>query len=97
MIGETISHYRVIKKLGGGMGGVWPGAIAAHCGQKELALRLLRKSLDKSYCQFTGLQNDPLVAPLRGMQEFDRSGQAMQRQLSRRESPLDRTVSSLGV
>ena len=48
----------------------WSGSIAAHCGQKELAIQLIRKSIEKRYCSYTPLQTDPLVASLRGTREF---------------------------
>jgi eukaryotic-like serine/threonine-protein kinase len=41
------------------------------CGQKDLALRLLKNSLGGHYCPYTGLQNDSAWASLRGTPEFD--------------------------
>jgi hypothetical protein len=40
------------------------------CGQKDLALRLLKNSIAGHYCASTGLQNDPAWAKLRGTPEF---------------------------
>jgi serine/threonine protein kinase/TolB-like protein len=40
------------------------------CGQKELALRLLKSSIDGHFCAYTGLQNDSAWAKLRGTPEF---------------------------
>jgi serine/threonine protein kinase/tetratricopeptide (TPR) repeat protein len=48
----------------------WSGSIAAHCGQKELAIQLIRKSIEKHYCSYIPLQTDPMVASLRGTREF---------------------------
>ena len=48
----------------------WSGSIVAYCGQKELAIQLIRKSIEKRYCSYTPLQTDPLVASLRGTREF---------------------------
>jgi tetratricopeptide (TPR) repeat protein len=40
------------------------------CGQKEIALRMLKSSIDGHFCPYTGLQNDSTWAKLRGMPEF---------------------------
>jgi TolB-like protein len=40
------------------------------CGQKDLALQLLKSSISGRYCAYTGLQNDSLWAKLRGTPEF---------------------------
>jgi eukaryotic-like serine/threonine-protein kinase len=47
------------------------GAIMAFCGQKEIALRLLKTSVGHNYCAYAALQSDPLLAKLRGTPEFD--------------------------
>jgi serine/threonine protein kinase len=47
------------------------GALMAFCGQKEIALRLLRTSIGRNYCAYSALQSDPLLAKLRGTAEFD--------------------------
>jgi serine/threonine protein kinase len=47
------------------------GAIMAFCGQKEIALRLLKTSIGHNYCAYSALQSDPLLAKLRGTPEFD--------------------------
>jgi hypothetical protein len=41
------------------------------CGQKDLAMRLLKNSIAGHYCPATGLQNDPAWAKLRGTPEFN--------------------------
>ncbi len=41
------------------------------CGQRDLATRLLKNSISGHYCAYTGLQNDPVWAKLRGTPEFD--------------------------
>jgi tetratricopeptide (TPR) repeat protein len=41
------------------------------CGQKELALKLLKSSIDGYYCAYTGLKNDVVWVKLRGPPEFD--------------------------
>jgi TolB-like protein/tetratricopeptide (TPR) repeat protein len=40
------------------------------CGQKDLALQLLKSSISGHYCAYTGLQNDSQWAKLRGTPEF---------------------------
>jgi eukaryotic-like serine/threonine-protein kinase len=47
------------------------GAIMAFCGQKEIALRILRTSIGRNYCAYAALQSDPMLAKLRGTTEFD--------------------------
>ena len=48
----------------------WNSAVLAACGQKELALQLLKSSVQGHYCPYTALQNDPLLANLRNSPEF---------------------------
>jgi serine/threonine protein kinase len=40
------------------------------CGQKDLAIRLVRNSIAGHYCPYTGLQNDSVWEKLRGTPEF---------------------------
>ena len=40
------------------------------CGQKDLALRMVKSSIAGHYCPYTGLQNDAVWAKLRGTPEF---------------------------
>ena len=44
--------------------------IFAFCGENEMALRLLKSGVEGKYCAYTALQNDPLLAKLRGTPEF---------------------------
>jgi hypothetical protein len=48
----------------------WIANEFAFCGQKDIALRLLKGSVAGHYCAYTGLQNDPMLANLRGTHEF---------------------------
>ena len=41
------------------------------CGQKELALRMLKSSIDGHYCGYIGLKSDTLWDKLRGTPEFE--------------------------
>src|SRR5258708_7008874 len=41
------------------------------CGQKDVAVRLLRTSIAAHFCAYTGLQNDAVWAKLRGTPEFN--------------------------
>ena len=40
------------------------------CGQKDIALQLLKSSIAGHFCAYTGLQNDSLWAKARGTPEF---------------------------
>jgi eukaryotic-like serine/threonine-protein kinase len=42
----------------------------AFCGQKDIAVRLLKTVIEGHYCAYTALQKDTLLAPLRGTPEF---------------------------
>ena len=46
------------------------GTMLAYCGQKDAALRLLRRAVGQNYCAYTALQTDPLLAKFRGTPEF---------------------------
>jgi serine/threonine protein kinase/tetratricopeptide (TPR) repeat protein len=43
----------------------------AFCGQNDIAMRLLKSGVEGHYCAYTALQNDSLLAKLRGMPEFN--------------------------
>ncbi|MGA2696589.1 MAG: protein kinase [Terriglobales bacterium] len=43
----------------------------AFCGNKDLALRLLKTVVESPYCAYTALQKDHLLASLRGTPEFE--------------------------
>ena len=40
------------------------------CGQQELALRMIKSSIEGHYCPYEGLQNDSVWAKLRGTPDF---------------------------
>ena len=42
----------------------------AFCGEKDAALRLLKGSINGRYCAYQALQEDPMLASLRGTPEF---------------------------
>lgn len=46
------------------------GTNMAFCGEKEIALHLLKAAVDGRYCAYTALQKDPLVASLRSEPEY---------------------------
>jgi serine/threonine protein kinase len=46
------------------------GALLSYCGQKDAALRLLKKAIAQNYCAYTALQTDPLLGKLRGTPDF---------------------------
>ncbi len=43
----------------------------AYSGQKEIALQLLKSGVEGNYCAYTAMQNDPMLANLRGTPEFN--------------------------
>ncbi len=43
----------------------------AYSGQHEIALRLLKSGVEGNYCAYTAMQNDPLLANVRGTPEFN--------------------------
>ena len=43
---------------------------ALFCGQKALALRMIKSSIEGHYCPYEGLRNDSIWAPLRSLPEF---------------------------
>ncbi len=47
------------------------GSILAYCGQREVALKFLRRAVEENYCAYTALQTDPLLAKMRGSAEFN--------------------------
>lgn len=48
----------------------WDATLLAYVGQKDVALRLLRRSVEQNFCAVYGLDHDPLLANLRGDPEF---------------------------
>jgi eukaryotic-like serine/threonine-protein kinase len=42
-----------------------------YCGQKDVAVRLLKSSITGHFCAYTGLENDSVWAKLRGTPEFN--------------------------
>jgi hypothetical protein len=48
----------------------WDANVMASCGKNQIAIRLLRSAIDGHYCAYEALQSDPLIAPLRGMPEY---------------------------
>ena len=48
----------------------WSASLMASCGQKEIAVRLLKSAIESHYCAYAALENDFLLKPLRGTPEF---------------------------
>ena len=46
------------------------GTVLSYCGQKDAALRLLRRAVDQNYCACDALHTDPLLVKLRRNPEF---------------------------
>ena len=46
------------------------GTMLSYCGQKDAAVRLLRRAVGQNYCAYDALQTDPLLAKLRRSPEF---------------------------
>jgi hypothetical protein len=41
-----------------------------NCGQKDTAVQLIKSAIAEHFCAYTGLQNDSILAKLRGTPEF---------------------------
>jgi eukaryotic-like serine/threonine-protein kinase len=69
----------------------YQGAVLAYCAQPELALRLLRSAIDSNYCAYEALNQDPLLAKVRGLPEFAQlrsaANECRERFLSERSQP----------
>jgi hypothetical protein len=52
------------------------GMVVAVVGERDAALRLLRRAVEKNYCATAGYDQDPSFASLRGMPEFQQIRQA---------------------
>jgi serine/threonine protein kinase len=50
----------------------YQATIIAYCGQNDIALRLLGRSVAQNYCAYSALLTDPLLAKLRSDGQFDR-------------------------
>ena len=48
----------------------WSATIFAICGKKDIAVRLIKSAVEGHYCAYAALQNDPLMATLRGTPAF---------------------------
>jgi hypothetical protein len=46
------------------------GVLMVFCGQPEIASRLLKSAIERNYCAYSALQNDPLLVKFRGTPEF---------------------------
>jgi tetratricopeptide (TPR) repeat protein len=46
------------------------GTMLSYCGQKDAALRLLRRAVGQNYCAYDALRTDPLLMKLRRSPEF---------------------------
>lgn len=50
----------------------YQGALLGYCGKNQAALHLLQNAVERSYCAYSNLINDPLLAKLRADQDFDK-------------------------
>jgi serine/threonine protein kinase len=46
------------------------GELMGYCGQRDVAIRLLKAAIQQNYCAYEALQTDPLLAKLRETSEF---------------------------
>jgi serine/threonine protein kinase len=60
MTGKTISHYRVIEKLGGGMGGVYEAADLKLC--RRVALKFLPEDMESDAAARERFQREAFAA-----------------------------------
>lgn len=49
----------------------YQASILGYCGQRQMAVTLLRSAIEHNYCASTALQTDPMWANLRNSLEFD--------------------------
>jgi len=47
------------------------GSLFAYCDRTDAAVRMLRLAIEKNYCSYESLLNDPLLAKLRGKRDFE--------------------------
>jgi serine/threonine protein kinase len=50
----------------------YQGALLGYCGKNEAALTLLQGAIERNYCSYSNLLNDPLLAKLRADPRFDK-------------------------
>jgi len=50
----------------------YEGALLGYCGKNEVAFRLLQSAIERSYCAYSNLLADPLLARLRSDPAFDK-------------------------
>jgi TolB-like protein len=50
----------------------YQGAWLGYCGKNQAALQLLQSAVERSYCAYSNLLNDPMLAKLRADQAFDK-------------------------
>jgi serine/threonine protein kinase len=48
------------------------GALLAYCGKDQVALQVLQNGVERNYCAYENLLNDPLLAKLRANQAFNK-------------------------
>jgi hypothetical protein len=48
----------------------YQGSIMAFCGNRELAVRMIAEAIHHNYCAYSALELDPMLASLRGTNEF---------------------------
>lgn len=51
----------------------YQASLLAFCGEKEIALKLLRAAIAQNYCALFALDTDPLWASMRKMTEFSKA------------------------
>jgi serine/threonine protein kinase/tetratricopeptide (TPR) repeat protein len=50
----------------------YQGALLGYCGKSQASLQLLQSAVERNYCAYDNLVNDPLLAKLRADQAFDK-------------------------
>jgi hypothetical protein len=50
----------------------YQGALLGYCGRNQVALRLLQGAVERNYCAYSNLLNDPILAKLRADPDFNK-------------------------
>jgi hypothetical protein len=75
----------------------WIAMLFSHCGDRDEALEALRTAIDRGYCSYPAMTEDPLLAPLRERPGWDAAvaaGRACHEAFRRHVEGAERPVAS---